>query len=90
MSVHPVAHGGMDANIGAKNMEMMKQIPQAMAVKPVLPPSAMPAPDSITTQHQYAKKGKKRGHMVLTDCDRRHTKESSHGDTKSIRAISKR
>lgn len=47
ISVQPVAHGGMDAKIGAKNMEMKKQMPHVMAVKPVLPPSAMPAPDSI-------------------------------------------
>jgi hypothetical protein len=37
----------MDAKMGAKNIEMKKQMPQVMAVKPVLPPSAMPAPDSI-------------------------------------------
>lgn len=46
-NVHPVAHGGMDANIGAKNMEMRKQMPQVIAVRPVFPPSAMPAPDSM-------------------------------------------
>jgi hypothetical protein len=45
--VQPVDHGGKDANIGAKNIEIRKQIPQVMAVSPVLPPSAMPAPDSI-------------------------------------------
>jgi hypothetical protein len=38
----------MDAKMGAKNMEMRKHIPQVMAVNPVLPPSAMPAPDSMT------------------------------------------
>jgi len=47
MSVQPVAHGGMDANIGAKKMEMKKQRPVVMAVRPVLPPSEMPAPDSM-------------------------------------------
>ena len=47
MSVQPVAHGGMDAKIGAKNMEMKKQRPVVMAVRPVLPPSEMPAPDSM-------------------------------------------
>jgi hypothetical protein len=46
--VHPVAQGGIDAKIGAKNMETKKQRPQVMPVKPVFPPSAMPAPDSIT------------------------------------------
>jgi hypothetical protein len=45
--VLPVAHGGMDAKIGAKNMEMIKQIPHVIAVRPVFPPSAMPAPDSM-------------------------------------------
>jgi len=34
--------------MGAKNMEMKKQTPQVMAVRPVLPPSAIPAPDSMT------------------------------------------
>jgi hypothetical protein len=47
--VQPVAHGGIDANIGAKNIEMKKQIPQVIAVRPVFPPSAIPAPDSIKT-----------------------------------------
>jgi len=28
-------------------MEMKKQMPQVIAVNPVLPPSAMPAPDSM-------------------------------------------
>lgn len=32
--------------MGAKKMDTRKQIPADMAVKPVLPPSAMPAPDS--------------------------------------------
>ena len=47
MSVQPVAHGGMDAKIGAKKMEMKKQRPVVMAVSPILPPSEMPAPDSM-------------------------------------------
>jgi hypothetical protein len=47
MSVQPVAQGGMDAKIGAKKMEMKKQIPVVIAVRPVLPPSEIPAPDSI-------------------------------------------
>lgn len=45
--VHPVAQGGMEANMGAKNIEMMKQVPHVIAVKPVFPPSAIPAPDSM-------------------------------------------
>jgi len=45
--VHPVAQGGIDAKIGAKKMEMMKQIPVVTAVRPVLPPSAIPEPDSM-------------------------------------------
>ena len=47
IKVQPVAHGGIDAKMGAKNMEMRKQTPQVIAVKPVLPPSATPAPDSM-------------------------------------------
>jgi hypothetical protein len=52
--VHPVAQGGMDAKIGAKKMDMRKQRPVVMAVRPVLPPSAMPAPLSmkaVTGEH---------------------------------------
>jgi hypothetical protein len=45
--VQPVAHGGIDAKIGAKNMHIKKQTPVVMAVSPVLPPSAIPAPDSM-------------------------------------------
>lgn len=47
MSVQPVAQGGMEAKIGAKKMEMKKQMPVVMAVRPVLPASEMPAPDSM-------------------------------------------
>jgi hypothetical protein len=47
IKVHPVAHGGIEAKMGAKNIDMMKQVPQVMAVKPVFPPSAIPAPLSI-------------------------------------------
>jgi hypothetical protein len=36
----------MEAKMGAKKMEMKKQMPVVMAVNPVLPPSAIPAPDS--------------------------------------------
>lgn len=42
-----MAHGGIEAKIGAKKMEMRKQTPVVMAVRPVRPPSVMPAPDSI-------------------------------------------
>src|SRR5438876_1087076 len=45
--VHPVAHGGIDAKIGAKKIEIRKQMPVVTAVRPVRPPSAIPAPDSI-------------------------------------------
>jgi len=45
--VQPVAHGGIDAKIGAKKMEMMKHSPVVKAVSPVRPPSAIPEPDSI-------------------------------------------
>ena len=47
ISVHPVAHGGIDAKMGAKNIETIKQRPVVIAVNPVLPPSAIPAPDSM-------------------------------------------
>lgn len=46
-SVQPVAHGGIDAKMGAKKREMKKQMPVTMAVSPVLPPSEIPAPDSM-------------------------------------------
>ena len=45
--MHPVAQGGMEAKIGAKKREVRKQIPVVMAVRPVQPPSVMPAPDSM-------------------------------------------
>jgi hypothetical protein len=45
--VQPVAQDGMLANIGAKKIDNKKQTPVVIAVKPVLPPSATPAPDSI-------------------------------------------
>jgi hypothetical protein len=45
--VQPVAHGGIDAKMGAKNREMKKQRPVVIAARPVRPPSAIPAPDSI-------------------------------------------
>jgi len=47
MRVQPVAHGGMEAKIGAKKMEMKKQTPVIIAVMPVFPPSEIPAPDSM-------------------------------------------
>jgi hypothetical protein len=47
ISVHPVAHGGIDANIGAKKIAIKKQTPVVTAVSPVFPPSAIPAADSI-------------------------------------------
>lgn len=46
-NVHPVAQGGIEAKMGAKKSEIKKQIPVVMAVSPVFPPSAIPAPDSI-------------------------------------------
>lgn len=47
ISVQPVAHGGMEAKIGAKKIEMKKARPVTMAVIPVFPPSEIPAPDSM-------------------------------------------
>jgi hypothetical protein len=49
--VQPVAHGGIEASIGAKNTEIRKQRPVVMAVRPVRPPSVIPAPDSINAVH---------------------------------------
>src|ERR1700709_1166734 len=46
IKVHPVAHGGIDAKIGAKKIETKKQMPVTQAVRPVAPPSEIPAPDS--------------------------------------------
>jgi hypothetical protein len=43
----PVAHGGMEAKIGAKKIAMKKHRPVNIEVKPVAPPSEIPAPDSI-------------------------------------------
>jgi len=43
MSAPPVAQGGMEANMGAKKREMKKQIPVVIAVRPVRPPSWIPA-----------------------------------------------
>lgn len=47
ISVQPVAHGGIEAKIGAKKIEIRKQVPVVIAVRPVRPPSVIPAPDSI-------------------------------------------
>jgi len=47
MSVVPVAHGGIDAKIGAKKRDTKKQNPVVIAVSPVRPPSATPAPLSM-------------------------------------------
>jgi hypothetical protein len=47
MRVQPVAQGGIDAKIGAKKIEIKKQTPVVIAVIPVLPPSEIPAPDSM-------------------------------------------
>jgi hypothetical protein len=45
--VQPVAHGGIDAKIGAKKIAIKKQTPVVIAVSPVRPPSVIPAPDSM-------------------------------------------
>lgn len=65
MSVHLVAHGGMDAKTGAKKMEMKNVIPVKMAVRPVLPPSEIPAPPSI---------------YVVTGGDPKNGNQDSHDD----------
>ncbi len=45
--MHPVAQGGMEAKMGAKKTATTKHSPVTMAVKPVRPPSAIPAPLSM-------------------------------------------
>jgi hypothetical protein len=35
----PVAHGGIEANIGEKKIEIKKASPMKTAVRPVFPPS---------------------------------------------------
>lgn len=45
-NAQPVAHVGMLLKMGAKNNDMKKRKPVVIAVKPVRPPSAIPAPDS--------------------------------------------
>jgi hypothetical protein len=42
-----LTQGGIDAKIGAKKMETKKQRPVVIAVRPVRPPSVIPAPDSM-------------------------------------------
>lgn len=42
-----MAQGGIDAKIGEKKIETRKQNPATMAVRPVRPPSAIPAPLSM-------------------------------------------
>lgn len=44
--VQPVAQGGIEAKIGAKNTAMKNAKPVMHEVRPVLPPSEIPAPDS--------------------------------------------
>ena len=41
-SAPPVAHEGIDAKMGAKNIEMKNAKPVVIAVMPVLPPSEIP------------------------------------------------
>ena len=47
ISTQPVAQGGMEAKMGAKKIEIKKRRLVAIAVRPVLPPSWIPAPDSM-------------------------------------------
>jgi hypothetical protein len=47
IKAQPVAQGGIEANIGAKKIETMKQSPVTIAVRPVRPPSKIPAPLSM-------------------------------------------
>jgi hypothetical protein len=43
----PVAQGGKDAKMGEKKREMKKRKAVKMEVRPVRPPSVIPAPDSM-------------------------------------------
>ena len=43
----PVAHGGIDAMIGAKKILKKKYVPMMTAVNPVRAPASTPDPDSI-------------------------------------------
>src|SRR5947209_3250869 len=45
--VQPVAQEGIEAKIGAKKMAIKNARPVNIAVRPVLPPSEIPAPDSM-------------------------------------------
>lgn len=47
MRVQPVAQGGILAKMGAKKILTRKQTPVVIAVRPVRPPSVIPAPDSM-------------------------------------------
>lgn len=52
--VQPVAQGGIEANIGERKIDNRKHSPVTIAVRPVLPPSAIPAPLSmkaVTGEH---------------------------------------
>jgi len=46
-SAGPVAQGGIEAKMGAKKREMKKQKAVEIEVRPVRPPSAIPAADSM-------------------------------------------
>ncbi len=46
-NAEPVAQVGIDEKMGAKKTEIKKASPVIMAVIPVLPPSEIPAPDSM-------------------------------------------
>ena len=46
INTHPVAQGGMDAKMGAKKTATKNAMPVVHDVRPVFPPSEIPAPDS--------------------------------------------
>lgn len=49
-----MAQGGIDAKIGERKIEIRKQHPVTIAVRPVRPPSAIPAPlsmNAVTGEH---------------------------------------
>src|SRR4051794_25003555 len=47
MRVQPVVDGGVYCKIGPNKRGMKKHMPAVMVVRPVLSPSAIPAPDSM-------------------------------------------
>ena len=80
----PVAHAGILAKMGAKKMEMKKQTPLAMAVKPVFPPSEIPCSMFKNNNVLYATT-----HSGTFDesSNGRSTEEGTNRDGESVNAV---